>query len=90
MEGRAIASLPSRVHACPLIQFNPPSCCEQSRGRRKIYPYKRWLHIDPVRAYELTYGQRQSSSMLRWPYPAEFSRFRTAYLKLDLVSRIAG
>jgi len=27
--------------------------------------------------------------MLRWPYPAEFSRFRTAYLKLFQVSRIA-
>jgi len=30
--------------------------------------------------------------MLRWQYPAEFSRFRTAYgyLKLFYVSRIAG
>jgi len=39
---------------------------------------------NPVTAYEPAYGQRESSHMLRWPYPAEFSRFErlTAYLKL--------
>jgi len=41
---------------------------------------------NPVTTYEPAYGQRQSSHRLRWPYPAEFSRFRTAYglLKIGL------
>jgi len=41
---------------------------------------------NPVTAYEPAYGQRQSSHMLHWPFPAEFSRFRTAYglLKIGL------
>jgi len=33
----------------------------------------------PVTVYEPVHGQRQSSHMLRWPYSAEFSQFRTAY-----------
>jgi len=33
----------------------------------------------PVTGYEPAYGQRQSLHMGRWPYSAEFSRFRTAY-----------
>ena len=47
------------------------------------------LTQNPVTSYKPAYGQRQSSHMLRWPYPTEFSRFRTAYLKLVYVSRIA-
>jgi len=34
---------------------------------------------NPVTAYEPAYGQRQFSHMLLWLYPAEISRFRTAY-----------
>jgi len=41
---------------------------------------------NPVTAYEPNYRQQQCSHMFRWPYPAEFSRFRTAYglLKISL------
>jgi len=48
------------------------------------------LTQNPVTAYEPAeyepYGQRQSSHMLRWPYPAEFSRFLPAcgLLKISL------
>jgi len=40
---------------------------------------------NPVTAYDPAYGQRQSSHRLRWPYPAEFSRFRPASGLLKIV-----
>jgi len=36
--------------------------------------------LNLVMAYDLAYGQRQSSHQLHWP--CKFSRFRPAYLKL--------
>jgi len=34
---------------------------------------------NPVTAYEHAYDPGQSSHMLVWPYPPEFSRYRMAY-----------
>jgi len=39
---------------------------------------------NPFTAYNSAYGQRQSSHKLRWPYPAEFSRFRRLPADLKL------
>jgi len=59
-------------------QLAPWATCKVTRGP----------HYDAVATTavpELTRNsgnQRHSSYMLLWPYPAEFSKFRTAYLKL--------
>jgi len=43
---------------------------------------------NPVTAYDPDYGHWQSSHMLRWPYPGEFSQFRPAVKKVVKKLRI--
>jgi len=64
-----------RDSVAPCDEAQQVGCLRGLEGMSAGVGHRHTVTIRKVSAYELAYGQQQSSYMLHWPYPAEFSRF---------------